>query len=113
MTADIVAGGMTPIDRTSSGEIKPSHVFPKKYLELQDHEPLSKTDKIQISNEIESSQTSMPYRLSTDKNLNEYIHMLEQTANEDKKIAGALRSDDTASSNAALHTRQGGFNFLA
>jgi hypothetical protein len=81
MSAD-VPNGLTPIDKAQpSADVKSSVFQMRKTEEGEDRsELIPESDRVQISNKAESTQSEMMQHLVTDKNLNEYVIMLKQAA---------------------------------
>lgn len=77
-----VPNGLAPIDKMpGSADVKSTHLQLQKMGEeaADKSELVPCSDRIQFSQKTESPQSQMMPYLTTDKNLNEYIHMLKQS----------------------------------
>lgn len=96
MDAD-VPSGLTPLENKTpiSSEIKASNIQSAKGQELPEkNELLPETDRVQIMHDSDSSYLTLPYRLTNDKCLNEYITMLNQLATEEKNSKKVEKKGD-------------------
>lgn len=78
-----VPSGLTPVDKAqASADVKSSQIQAKKKGdEAEDKNVLiPESDRVQFTQKSESTQSTTTHHLTTDKNLNEYINMLEQAA---------------------------------
>ena len=76
-----ITGGLDPLNKsTLSGEVKSSHIYPKNGVDAPDRsELLPESDRVQLTKELQPTQSTLPQSLTANTELNQYIQIMRQS----------------------------------